>query len=91
MREVLSLILVAALLSGCAGPPRWVWKHKQYSDEQMREDLENCRRQAFQGVPGTPLMVPEQAADLYEERQDLIRECMEAQGYYYEKVKRPQK
>jgi hypothetical protein len=91
MRDVLSLILVMVLLSGCAGPPRWVWKHPQNSDERMREDLEICRRQAFQGVPGMPLMVPDQAADLYEERQDLIGDCMKAQGYYYEKVKEPPK
>jgi len=91
MRDALSLILVAVLLAGCAGSPRWVWMHPQNSDEQMREDLESCRRQAFQGAPGMPLGTPDLAADLYEERQDLIRRCMEGQGYYYEKVKRPQK
>jgi len=90
MRAVFGLMLAALLLAGCAGEPRWVWKHKQNSDEQMRADMESCRRQAFQGVPGMPLMVPDQAADLYENRQDLIRDCMQAQGYYYEKVKRPQ-
>lgn len=83
------MILVAVILSGCAGPPRWVWKHDQYSDEKMREDLEVCRRQAFQGVPGMPLMSPAHGADFYEERQDLIRRCMEGQEYYYEEVERP--
>jgi hypothetical protein len=89
MRDVLSLILVVVLLSGCAGSPRWVWKHHENSDEQTREDLEICRRQAFQGVPGMPMMSPDQGADLYEARQDLLRDCMEGKGYYYEKVKRP--
>lgn len=91
MRDVLGLILVAVLLSGCAGSPRWVWKHDQNSDEKTREDLEICRRQAFQGAPGMPLMSPDLAADLYEERQDLIRNCMEERGYYYEAVKSSQK
>jgi len=91
MRDVLNLILLVVLLSGCASPPRWVWKHHQNSDEQAREDLEICRRQAFQGVPGMPLLTPDQGADIYEERQDLIRQCMEGQGYYYEAVKRPKK
>lgn len=90
MRDVLSLILVTVLLAGCAGPPRWVWKHPQNSDQRMREDLEICRRQAFQGAPGMPLTTPDVAADLFEARQDMIRSCMEEQGYYYERVKRPQ-
>ena len=88
MKDVLRLTLLAVILAGCAGPPRWVWKHPQNNDEQMREHLETCRRQAFQGVPGMPLMTPDQGADFYEERQDLIRQCMEGQGYYYEAVKR---
>lgn len=91
MRDFLSLILVAVLLSGCAGSPRWVWKHHQYGDEKTREDMEICRRLAFQGAPGMPMMGPDLAADLFEERQDLIRNCMEGKGYYYEKVKPPQK
>jgi len=90
MREVLSLILASVLLAGCAGSPRWVWKHPQNSDEQMRVDLETCRRYSIQGAPGMPLMTPDLAADLYEERQDLIRRCMEERGYYYERVRRPQ-
>jgi hypothetical protein len=89
MRYLLSLVLLAVLLSACAGSPRWVWKHHEYGDERTREDLEICGRQAFQGVPGMPLMVPDLAADFYEERQDLIRDCMEEQGYYHEAVKRP--
>jgi hypothetical protein len=36
-----------------------------------------------------PLMTPQEGADFYEERQDLIRNCMEAKGYHYEKVKHP--
>lgn len=87
MRNVLSMILLGVMLSGCAGPPRWVWKHPDRSDEQMQEDLELCRRMAFQGVPGMPLMDPDTGADFYEEQQDLIRECMEEQGYHYESAK----
>jgi hypothetical protein len=90
MRDVLSLILLVVLLSGCAVSPRWVWKHRQNSEEQTRQDMEICRRQAIQGAPGMPMMTPDLGADLYEARQDLMRNCMQEKGYYYEKVKRPQ-
>ncbi|MEJ2698160.1 MAG: hypothetical protein P8Z70_00625 [Desulfuromonadales bacterium] len=90
MRDFLSMILLAVLLSGCAGPPRWVWKQEGYSDERMHEDLKICKRLAFQGTPGMPLMTPELGADLYQEREALVRRCMERRGYHYESVKRPE-
>jgi len=89
MRHLLCTILLAAVVAGCAGPPRWVWKHPGYSDQRMREDLKLCKRQAFQGTPGMPLMTPSLGADFYEEREDLVRRCMEELGYHYEAAKRP--
>lgn len=91
MKAAACLVLLLITLSGCAGPPRWVWKHPHHDEERTQLDLEQCRRAAAQGMPGTPLVTPQLAADFYEERQDLIRQCMEAQGYHYERVDRTRK
>jgi hypothetical protein len=81
-RAALALVIVAALLTACAGSQEWIYEKPRVTPAQLDHDKAMCRKAA----PSRSMM-----RTLQEEKveREAFNRCMEMRGYTVTVVPRP--